>query len=96
MTGACVRSLLEDARGEISAQARPLGASARVLGARGRRCDLWECQKRGGKTAGACATKGGREASKNARESKPDPIIRAKRVLGQRKRPGDGRRLKGG
>ena len=44
----------------------------------------------------ACATKGGREASKNARERKLDQMIRAKRVLGQRERRANGRRLRGG
>jgi hypothetical protein len=33
----CVRRLLEDARGEVSARARPLGASTRVLGPRGQK-----------------------------------------------------------
>ena len=70
MTGACVRSLLEDARGEISAQARPLGASARVLGARGRRCDLW------GREALARRSKWG-GASRSAREREPDREVGA-------------------
>jgi hypothetical protein len=79
VTGACVRSLLEDARGEISAQARPLGASARVLGARGRRCDLWGREalarrSNGAGRAGAHASasrtgKSGRGACSGAKDS---------------------------
>ena len=49
-----------------------------------------------GSVSSACATKGGREASKNARECKLDQLIRAKRVLGQREHRVNGRRLRGG
>ncbi len=58
--------------------------------ARGRSCE------EGLKTAGASATKGGREANKNAREREPNRIVRANRVLGQRERRADRRRLRGG
>jgi hypothetical protein len=71
-------------------RARGRGRAWARVGARGRSCE------KGLKTAGASATKGGREASKNAREREPNRIVRANRVLGQRERRADGRRLRGG